>query len=325
MVLSDRLRDLTAKIGKNGSLTCVVYGETGTGKEEIAKLIHESRCFNLKRRVPFEAVNCSALDESIANSLLFGHKKGSFTGADRTTTGHIGEANGGILFLDEIHHLHMACQKKLLRVLNDGTYQRFGDTKFFRSDFQLVVASTVDLDDLVEEGKFLLDLRGRIMGVDIELPPLRDRLDDLPDLVKLFFRKNNYSVNQNNLNLIVEKCSQYYWQGNIRQLFKVLNAVGTMATLDSEAISIDYFPEFKTMFPPNSVGSSKDNEIQSILKPLNTDFDFKEAVENYEKAILKRANRRHKSASELVQALGMSRGSYDNKKIKYDLLPPAKT
>ena len=152
--MSEKNKQLAQRLAENIEIPVLIKGETGTGKEIFARLIHSFRD-EKSSKVPFIAVNCATLNSDNATSILFGHKKGSFTGAHETTEGFIGEANGGILFLDEIHHLPAECQTRLLRVLNDGTYTRFGDSRDLKSDFQVIAASTLSLDKLVEEGSFL--------------------------------------------------------------------------------------------------------------------------------------------------------------------------
>lgn len=230
-------------------LPVVIHGETGTGKEEIAKLIAKYR----RRKegdIPFLSVNCALLDGDLAQSLLFGHKKGSFSGACATTQGFIGEAHGGILFLDEIHTLSLACQQKLLRVLNDGVYNRIGETKELYSKFQVIVASTQDLDDAVDNGRFLLDLRVRLTGCDIFLSPLRERMGDLPLLVELFFAKQGVRISSSELLPIIRRCTEFYWQGNIRQLFQCLRALLAISNADGSGLLASNLPDLKTMRAP---------------------------------------------------------------------------
>lgn len=227
----------------------VIYGETGTGKEEVAKMILRRR-EEKETSLPFLSVNCAMLDGDLASSLLFGHKKGAFSGAYSTTQGFIGEAHGGILFLDEIHTLPMACQQKLLRVLNDGKYSRVGETKELHSKFQVIVASSKDLDDAVDDGRFLLDLRVRLTGIDIPLLPLRERKEDLPILIELFFAKQGVEINVKELEELNRVCAEFYWQGNIRQLYQCLKALLAVSLADGQAPRAENLPILKTMGAP---------------------------------------------------------------------------
>jgi DNA-binding NtrC family response regulator len=230
-------------------LPIIIYGETGTGKEEVAKLIGKYRK-EKEGDLPFLSVNCSLLSGDLAQSLLFGHKKGSFSGACSTTQGYVGEAHGGILFLDEIHTLSLSCQQKLLRVMNDGTYNRLGDTKELYSKFQAVVASTQDLDDAVQEGRFLLDLRTRLTGCDIHLAPLRDRMSELPILIELYFIKNGITLTNTELDPIITRCKEFYWQGNIRQLYHCLRAMVAISNANNCRPNPEFLPVVKTMYAP---------------------------------------------------------------------------
>ncbi|MBI2602851.1 MAG: sigma-54-dependent Fis family transcriptional regulator [Deltaproteobacteria bacterium] len=247
--LGEGTRKWVEVAAEHSHLPVVIYGETGTGKEEIARLIHNRRVAK-EGDIPFQAVNCALLEGDLAASLLFGHKKGSFSGAYSTTDGYIGGANGGILFLDEIHTLPLSCQQKLLRVLNDGTYSRIGDAKSIFSRFQVIAASTRDLDDAVEDRSFLLDLRVRLTGIDIPLAPLRERREDIPTLVRLFFVKNGTSVQEEDLIRIIERCQEYYWQGNIRQLFQCLQALTALSLAEGIAPCVKHLPELKSMRAP---------------------------------------------------------------------------
>lgn len=247
--LDRSIRKWVEVAAQSKELPVVIYGETGTGKEEVAKLIAKHR----KKRegdIPFVSVNCSLLDGDLAQSLLFGHKKGAFSGACSTTQGFIGEAHGGILFLDEIHTLPLSCQQKILRVMNDGSYYRVGDSKVLYSEFQTVVASTQDLDDAVERGVFLLDLRARLTGCDIHLAPLRERMSDLPLLVELYFVKNSVAVSTEDLSKIIARCREFYWQGNIRQLYQCLRALVAISHANGMAPNLDFLPILKTMYAP---------------------------------------------------------------------------
>lgn len=318
LVLDEDLRRRAIGLANRKDIATVIYGESGTGKEEIAKMIHKYRVES-ESHVPFVAVNCANLDSSTAASRLFGHKKGSFTGADSTTIGFVGEANGGILFLDEIHCLSQECQARLLRVMNDGTYERFGDTKTLHSSFQVIVASTKNLDLLVEEGQFMIDLRSRLTGIDLNLKPLRQRTDDMDLLVRLFFAKEQVQVSDEEIRRIVERCKSYYWQGNIRQLHNVLKSMVVACEMDAVAISSDKIPEFLTMFAPNTKGNQ--NIVDEFLeKGFEQDRPLKESLEYYEKLIIKYALQRHRKIGDVAKALEISRTALDVKRRRYDLL-----
>ncbi|MBP6217728.1 MAG: sigma-54-dependent Fis family transcriptional regulator [Oligoflexales bacterium] len=251
LVLSEKTRRATEILSRNPSLPAVIYGETGTGKEEVAKLIHKKRMV-MGARIPFVAVNCSLLNGDLAESLLFGHVKGAFSGAVVDTEGFIGTARGGVLFLDEVHTLSLKCQQKLLRVLSDGHYHRVGEHKERQSQFQIIAASGINLDQAIDSGHFLLDLASRLTGIEIHLPPLRERKEELPLLVRLFLAKKQVFLDEKTLNKLIRLCESYYWQGNIRQLYQVLHATMALSHADGEELNPAYLPDLTSMKAPSA-------------------------------------------------------------------------
>jgi len=236
---------------KNPGLPVAILGETGTGKEEVVRQIHKQRV-SRGSPLPFVAVNCSTLDTDLANSLLFGHQKGAFSGAFKNTHGYVGEAHNGILFLDEIHSLPIASQRKLLRVMNDGSYTRVGETKEQKAIIQMIAASTIDLDEAVARGKMLLDLRMRLIGVEIRLLGLRDRIEDLRDLIEVFFAKQNIELSSENFEAILRRCSLFDWPGNIRQLNQSLHAMLALSAVVDSPPSVEFLPKFCGVRPRSS-------------------------------------------------------------------------
>lgn len=313
LVLDNQTRKYIKGIAKMRTISSVIYGETGTGKEEVAKLIHKRRV-EMEGAIPFIAVNCANINTTMAASILFGHKRGAFTGAEKTTNGLIGEADGGILFLDELHRLDEDCQSRLLRVLNDGTYQRLGDTKTLSSSFQVIAASSLNLDEAVMKGDFLMDLRSRLTGIDIHLKPLRERKGDMDLLVALFFAKENINITKSELTEITRRCKRYYWQGNIRQLFNVLKSLYTLCMLNDEPLNISRMPEYKTMFAPGDSPRDFDR-----LTKFNWERPLKESLESLEKEILQRALVKYSNKSELVGILKMNRSTFAARLEKYGL------
>ncbi len=197
----------------------MVCGESGTGKELVAKAIH----FNSPRKNgPFVPVNCGAIPENLIESELFGHEKGAFTGADRRKDGLFETANGGTLFLDEISELPHGMQVKLLRVLQEREFRRVGGIQDHPLDIRLVAATNRDLDAQVAEGSFREDLYYRLNVVRIELPPLRERKEDIPLLIDCFFRKHG-QVSDPHVPLETLKCLlNHSWPGNIRELANIV-------------------------------------------------------------------------------------------------------
>lgn len=217
---SKRMKDLIMNAGRVASTdtTVLIYGETGVGKELIAHAVH--KLSNRNSRI-FVAVNISALTESLIESELFGYEKGAFTGATETRPGRFEVANGGTIFLDEIGELPMDVQVKLLRVLQEGVFERVGSSKSIRSDFRLVTATNKNLQQMVHEGKFRSDLFYRLNSFPIEIPPLRERKEDIVPLAMHFMKEYSTKYNKNITRIgkaEIEKVLAYSWPGNVREL-----------------------------------------------------------------------------------------------------------
>lgn len=207
--------------------TVLVSGESGTGKEVVARCVH-----NLSNRSdgPFVPVNCGAIPAELLESELFGHEKGAFTGAISARQGRFEIAQGGTLFLDEIGDMPLDMQVKLLRVLQERTYERVGSHKTQRCDVRIVAATHRNLEQLVSEGKFRMDLFYRLNVFPIEITPLRKRAGDIPALVACYARKlrRQQSVNLE-LSADAQNClSRYYWPGNVRELYNLLERLAIL-------------------------------------------------------------------------------------------------
>lgn len=200
----------------------LLLGETGTGKELFARLVHKlsSRKDNL-----LVSINCSAIPETLIESELFGHEKGAFSGAVNTKHGKFEIANGGSLFLDEIGELPLAVQPKLLRVLQEYEFERVGGNKTIKTNFRLVAATNRNLEDAVEKGRFRDDLFYRLNIFPVEIPPLRERMEDLPLLVEFFVEKLNRRTGKKIQTVprsTISTLMNYHWPGNIRELSNVV-------------------------------------------------------------------------------------------------------
>lgn len=326
IVLSPQIRKLVKIVAGFKEIPLTIVGETGTGKEEVAKLLHRERVLAEKgEQIPFVAVNCAHLESNLAQSKLFGHIKGSFTGANSTVKGFIGEANGGILFLDEVHHLTFETQKMLLRVLNDGSYHRIGDVKEHKSHFQVVIASTQDLDRLVSEGRLLEDIRARVLGQDIVLPPLRERLDELQDLIELYFAREGIDIPSTAINGIVETCKKYYWQGNIRTLHSVLRNMTIDAMINDSSLTADLISERPSMLPPDNTNTSSNsgkclNHIELLMEGIvNDKRSLKDTVDEVEYKLIKSIIAKSPNIGEAAKMMKLGRATLDNKRKKYGL------
>ena len=217
--------------------TVLVFGESGTGKELFARLIYEE---SLRKDRKFLAVNCSAIEQTLLGSTLFGHEKGAFTGADRQKKGLFEEANGGTIFLDEIGELSHDMQVKLLRVLQEGEFMRVGGTETVKVDVRVITATNRDLAQAVKEGKFREDLYYRLNVIQIHLPPLRERAGDVADLVRHYtslIGGPTRSVSAAAMAALVA----YPWPGNVRQLRNVMER--TLVLSPNDVLELADFPE----------------------------------------------------------------------------------
>jgi transcriptional regulator with GAF, ATPase, and Fis domain len=214
------------------SATVLVQGETGTGKELVAKAIH-----GLSRRSskPFLVLNCAAIPEALLEAELFGHTRGAFTGAVQSRTGRIEAANGGTLFLDEIGEMPFALQAKMLRFLESGELQRVGDNEVLRVDVRVVAASHQPLLQRASEHAFRLDLYHRLAVFPVYIPPLRERMADLPDLAAFILARLGAEMPVKRLSLAAAaRLLQHEWPGNVRELAHVLERAAILAENRSE-------------------------------------------------------------------------------------------
>ena len=226
-------------------ITVLVRGESGTGKEALPKIIHHN---SARKHGKYIAVNCGAIPEGTIDSELFGHEKGSFTGAHEARKGYFEEADGGTIFLDEVGELPMATQSRLLRVLETGEYMRVGSSKVRKTDVRVVAATNLDFDKAMGAGKFREDLFYRLNQVPLLLPPLRERGED----IHLLFRKFTGDFSERHhmppIRLgpeAVELLQRYPWPGNVRQLKNIaeqISAIETERKVDADRL-LDYLPE----------------------------------------------------------------------------------
>jgi len=236
----EKVFELVRKVSDSMS-NILIYGDSGTGKELIARAIH----FNSRKKdKPFVTINCGALPEGLLESELFGHMKGSFTGAVFNKEGLFEVANGGTIFLDEVGETSPAIQVKLLRVLQDKEFKRVGGTKEIKVDVRIITATNRDLSKAVSEGKFREDLYYRLNVIPITLPPLKERADDIPLLADHFLNKFNKALNKNVKGFsqtTMELFRNYEWRGNVRELENVIERA--VALSNSEIITPEYLPD----------------------------------------------------------------------------------
>ena len=226
----------------------LILGETGVGKELVAAAVHD---LSHRSGRPFVKVNCGALSESLLESELFGHVRGAFTGAVSNRTGRFEAAGGGTIFLDEINSTSLTLQVKLLRVLQEKEFERVGDTNTLRTDVRIIAASNRDLMGEARAGRFREDLYWRLNVVPIEIPPLRDRREDIPTLVSHFLDYYN-ELNDRYVSHIgpgtMEALQKYHWPGNVRELQNYVERAVVMAETDE--LLVDLLPECVTSGKP---------------------------------------------------------------------------
>jgi DNA-binding NtrC family response regulator len=276
----------------DSNTSVVLRGESGTGKELIASAIVQS---GNRRDKPYVCLNCTAIPESLIESELFGYEKGAFTGADTAKAGHIESAHGGTLFLDEITTLDHSLQSKLLRVLQERTVQRVGGRSAKKIDFRLIAATNDNLEELVKQGRFREDLYYRINVVPIFVPPLRDRMGDLPILVDHFLRAycaaNNKPLKQLEPEAL-EILEDYSWPGNVRELENVIQRLVVMG--DSHVIRASHLPQ-------HLLYSSNASQEAILIPEEGVDFDAE--MQRIELAYLTAALRRTKGRKTAAAAL----------------------
>ncbi len=222
------------------SVSVLITGPTGTGKEVLAHAIHR---MGPRANKPFIAINCAAIQSTVLESELFGYEAGAFTGAEKRKNGLLEVADGGILFLDEISSMPTDIQAKLLRVLEERAFRRVGGTALIHVDVQILAASNRDLPAMMEKGEFREDLYYRLRVVDLTLPPLKERKEDIPELVGLFIRNNNLRMGMNITDITpraMEALIAHSWPGNIRELKNVIERA--MLFCDEATIDIGHLP-----------------------------------------------------------------------------------
>lgn len=287
--------------------TILISGESGTGKGIVARAIHQSD--QNRHAMPFVEVSCGALSETLLESELFGHVKGSFTGAIKDKQGRFEAGNGGTIFLDEIDTCSPGLQIKLLRILQDGTYERVGDNVTRKTDARVIAATNQNLSTLVDEGKFREDLYYRIHVIPVTLPPLRSRKEDIDLLVKNFIETFNKKNNKHITGISDEAHKlflEYSWPGNIRQLENVIE--GALIMAKGQVINKDDLPK------SFNVRESKSDHT------LSQNISLRDGLKDPEKEIILTALREAGgNRSKAADNLKINRTTLYNKMKKYGI------
>ena len=295
----------------------LILGESGTGKELIARAIHQNSPRRLKK---FIAVNCGALTDTLLESELFGHVKGSFTGAHETRKGLFEEANGGTLFLDEIGDVSPQMQVKLLRILQDGEYRPVGSNEIRKTDVRIIAATHRNLSQLVADGKFREDLYYRLKVVSLEIPPLRERKEDIPELVNYFLAKYTKKNNKQVSHLTREAMSalaKYTWPGNVRELENAIEravALANTAQIDTDDLPAEVLrPESPALTP--TVANAPAPAAKNVLEAGGG-----ASLEELEKQhIMKVLAQVSYNKSRAAEVLGIDRATLYRKAQKYGI------
>jgi len=259
-------------------ITVLVSGESGVGKENIPKIIHQ---FSPRKHAKYIAVNCGAIPEGTIDSELFGHEKGAFTGATSTRSGYFEVADGGTIFLDEVGELPLSTQVRLLRILENGEFIKVGSSKVQKTDVRIVAATNVNTIEAVKKGKFREDLYYRLSTVEINLPPLRARKDDIPLLFRKFasdfaqkYKMPTLRLDDDAQQLLI----QYRWNGNIRQLRNVAEQASVLEKerLLTPVMLRHYLPDMGSQLPAVVDANQKDGDFSSEREILyKVLFDMK--------------------------------------------------
>ena len=306
-------------------VTVLITGESGAGKELVARAIHEN---SPRKKNPFVAVNCGAMPENLLEAEMFGYEKGAFTGADSRKPGKFEVAHGGTIFLDEIGELQLVLQVKLLRVLQERAFERIGGNTPIQTDARIIAATNKDLNEEVRKGRFRKDLFYRIHLIDIHLPPLRERREDIPLLIDHFIRKINLELGRGVKSVTKEalnRLSEYNWPGNVRELE---NQIKRAMVVSREDILSEYHFEIDSA-APSATDESSGNRLEHITREhfaevLNTSDPsqsvFETVVGSVEKTLIQEAlNRTDGNQVQAAQLLGMHRSTLRKKRKDFGI------
>ena len=279
--------------------TILLRGESGTGKTALARTIHS---WSNRAAKPFSIVSCPSFSSELLESELFGHIKGAFTGAVRDNPGRIAACEGGTLFLDEIGDLPLSLQSKLLRFFQDREYERVGDYTTYKANVRIITATNLNLENAVKEGRFREDLFYRLNVIQIEMPPLRERPDDvvmLADRLLAFYGRNNHRVFVGFTHEALQALRQYHWPGNVRELSNVVERVAILCQTDR--VGIECLPT--NLLPSDS--------IPNIGDPVT--------VEKIEEQHIRRILATSKSLQEATEILGIDQATLWRRRKKYGI------
>ena len=294
-----RVFEVMEKVAQTDA-TLLLSGETGTGKDLVARAVHYA---GPRKERPFVAQNCGALPDTLLESELFGHKRGAFTGAHADKKGLFELADGGTIFLDEIGETEPGMQVRLLRVLQDGEVRPLGSSETRRVDVRIIAATNKDLKKQVQEGRFREDLYYRLRVVEIELPPLRTRREDIPHLAHHFLDKANLRMSRKLTgftNAAIDRLVAHPWSGNVRELENEIQRAVALAPADAESVSLEMLSEHVR-------GGA--TPLPSAAVALPAERDLNRAVDSLKRAMIDDALRETGSKTKAAERLGIPRQS----------------
>jgi nitrogen regulation protein NR(I) len=324
---SPKMQEIYKMIGQiaPSDITVLLRGESGTGKELIARAIYHH---SLRSNQPFLPVNCAAIPDTLLESELFGHEKGSFTGATSRRIGKLEQSQGGTIFLDEIGDMSLPTQAKLLRVLQEKSFERLGGTETIKVDIRLIVATNKNLEEAISSGQFREDLYYRLNVVSLTIPPLRERKEDLPDLVSYFLKKFNRELKRGTVGITpaaMGKITSYGWPGNVRQLENVLKRA--MVLCQGERILEDQLlfekgwekREAEEELGKKNVEDLLDALFEELSNTLASSPDS-DMISSLERGLILRALQRTKGNQvQAAQLLGINRSTLRSKMERYHI------
>lgn len=301
--------------------TVLLRGETGTGKEVVARALHE---LSRREKGPFVPVNCAAIPEQLMESMLFGHEKGSFTGAMQARRGHFEEAHGGTILLDEIGDMALEMQSKILRVLQDRVVMPIGSRRQVHVDVRIIAATHQDLERMVREGRFRQDLYYRLRELEIVLPSLRDRHEDIPDLAGRFLAEAAEELGYSEVPELsvdaAQRLKSHRWPGNIRELRHVIKGAALRAGGESIRV-LDLDLEHPSVERTPSVQPEQQLGLSSESAEAGDDSTWKERLEAQERAVLQRTyNEANGNLTRAAELFGVPRTTYREKLLRHGLL-----
>ena len=304
-----QVRELLARAAES-RVTVLLLGETGVGKDLFAKALHQG---SPRREKPYVAVNCAAIPKDLIEPELFGVEKGAYTGADQSRPGRFERAHGGTLFLDEVGELSLRAQAALLRVLQESEFERVGDTRTRKVDVRLVAATNEDLDQAVRDGRFRADLLYRLNVYSVEVPPLRERLDDIPELVRHFIDKYG-TLHGKRVQGVTDRAMQmlrsYQWPGNIRELGNVIERGIILAEQGGSIEAAHLFPNVAGVQKTAEEASPADEDwlLGTVEQLLDAGCDLARLETEMTGRALERAGG---NVTRAAQMLGLTRAALD--------------